>query len=247
MTSDEGTTVIPHAVIGCAHDNDGFNGEPSGVLGLGPSRLSLATKMGSKFSYCLGSINDPKYPHSVLVLGDGADVEGDVTPLEVFNDLYYITLESVSVGEKRLEIDPNVFKRTPEGKGGVVIDSGSTVSYMVGGGYGPIEEEVKRLLDGKLEVVKDPANPGLCYKGVIERDLTGFPVVTFHFAGGAELGLDVNAFFHENGEEEFCLALQEYEDLSVIGAMAQQSYNVGFDVSASKLAFERIDCQLLDS
>ncbi|KAF7838005.1 aspartic proteinase CDR1-like [Senna tora] len=233
-TSDEGPTTVPSALLGCAHDNDGYNGEPSGILGLGPSKNSLVTQLGSKFSYCLGSIMDPKYPHSVLILGEGADVDGDQTPLEVFNGLYYLGLEGVSVGEKRLEIDPNVFKRTQEGKGGVVIDSGTTVSFMVGGGYGVVIDEVRRMMEGKAKEVRDPTNPSSCYEGVIEREASGFPVVRFHFEGGAELGLDVNSFFHENGKDEFCVALEESEELSVIGVMAQQSYNVGFDVKAAK-------------
>ncbi|XP_028751357.1 aspartic proteinase CDR1-like [Neltuma alba] len=246
-TSDEGTTTVRQALMGCAHNNDGYNGEPSGILGLGPSRLSLVTKLGSKFSYCLGSIRDPKYPHSVLILGEEAAMEGDTTPLEIFNDLYYVTLESISFGDKKLNIDPNSFKRTPEGKGGVVIDSGTTISYLVVEGYRPIIKEVKNLLDWKLKPVVEFGNPSICYEGVIERDLIGFPVVTLRFAGGAELALDVNSFFHENGKEEFCVAMEEsHEDLSIIGAMAQQNYNVGFDINARKLALQRIDCQLLD-
>lgn len=244
-TSDEGVITVSELVFGCAHDNNAFGGEPSGIIGLGPSNISLVTQLGSKFSYCLGSIMDPKYTHNVLILGGGAHLEGDSTPVEVFNDLYHLTLESISLGETQLEIDPYVFKRTTEGKGGVVIDSGTTLTFLMPEGYEPVASEVKRLLDGKLERSYDPYIPNLCYKGVINRDLTGFPVVTFHFAGGAELALDVNSLFQGNGKEEFCLALQESQEMNIIGIMAQQNYNVGFDIAGKNVFFQRIDCQLL--
>ncbi|XP_028751359.1 aspartyl protease UND-like [Neltuma alba] len=245
VTSDEDVITVPEVLFGCASDNNAFDGEPSGIIGLGPSNISLVTQLGSKFSYCLGSIMDPKYTHNVLVLGEGARLEGDSTPLEVFNDLYHVRLESISVGEKQLDIDPCIFKRTPEGKGGVVIDSGTTLTFLLPEWYEPVASEVQKLLDGKLERSYDPYIPNLCYKGVISRDLTGFPVVTFHFAGGAELALDINSLFQENGKEEFCLALQESQEMSIIGIMAQQNYNVGFDVSGKNVFFQRIDCQLL--
>ncbi|KAJ7955826.1 Aspartic proteinase CDR1-like [Quillaja saponaria] len=247
-TSDEGIISVSNVVFGCAHDNDGYSGETSGILGLGPSSISLVTQIGFKFSYCIGNIKDPKYSHNNLILGDGAKLEGDSTPLEVFNELYYLTLEGISVGEKRLEIDPNIFKREASGKGGVVIDSGTTVSFLAEAGYVPLSNEVQSLLNGKLERVQDPANPALCYKGIIDRDLTGFPVVTFHFAGGAELALDINSMFEENGEDEFCMAIHQsgLDELSVIGIMAQQSYNIGYDLGGNKIFFQRIDCELLE-
>lgn len=247
VAPDEGVITIPEVIFGCAYDNDAYDGEPSGIIGLGPSNISLVTQLGSRFSYCLGRIMDPDYTHSVLVLGEGVDLEGDSTPLEVINDLYHLTLESISVGEKQLEIDPSTFKRTPEGKGGVVIDSGTTLTFLVQDGYEPVASEVKSLLDGELERVYDDLySSNLCYKGDINRDLAGFPVVTFHFAGGAELALDINSFFQENGKEEFCLALQESQEMNIIGIMAQQSYNVGFDISGKNAFFQRIECQLLD-
>ncbi|VVA28290.1 PREDICTED: aspartic [Prunus dulcis] len=197
--SDEGISPVANVVFGCAHDNDGYNGQPSGILGLGPSNISLATQLGSKFSYCIGSIKDPKYPHNQLILGDGAKIEGLSTPLEVYNDLYYLTLGGISLSERRLEIDPEIFKRTPSGTGGTVFDSGTTLSFLA----------------------KD----------------------------GDELGLDIESLFQEYGQNEFCMALQDSpvgNDLNVVGIMAQQFYNVAYDLAANKVYFQRIDCELLD-
>ncbi|CAB4292707.1 unnamed protein product [Prunus armeniaca] len=249
-TSDEGISPVTNVVFGCAHDNDGYNGQPSGILGLGPSNISLATQLGSKFSYCIGNMKDPKYPHNQLILGDGAKIEGLSTPLEVYNDLYYLTLEGISLSERRLEIDPEIFKRTPSGTGGTVIDSGTTLSFLAKGAYDVLRAEVQKLMDGKLEKVEEPDIPSaLCYKGIISQDLVGFPDVVLNFADGAELGLDIESLFQEYGQNELCMALQESpvgNDLNVVGIMAQQFYNVAYDLAANKVYFQRIDCELLD-
>ncbi|XP_030535575.2 aspartic proteinase nepenthesin-1-like [Rhodamnia argentea] len=250
-TPDEGEAKISNMVIGCGHDNDGYNDQPSGIMGLGPENVSLATKMGSKFSYCIGSLKDPHYAHSQLILGDDAVMEGDSTPLEVFNYLYFLTLEGISVGVKMLDINPAVFRRTPSGTGGVVIDSGTTIILLTQQAFDPLSNEVERLLNESFERVENPYSPSdLCYKGNMSRDLTGFPVVALHFAGGADLGLDVESFFHENGPGEFCMAVSpsgsDLKELSVIGVMAQQSYNIGYDIGGKKIFFQRIDCELLE-
>ncbi|KAM1084312.1 hypothetical protein FF1_022715 [Malus domestica] len=159
--------------------------------------------MGSKFSYCIGSIRDPNYPHNKLVLGDGAKIEGTSTPIQVYNELYYLTLESISLAERRLEIDPEIFKRTESGSGGTVIDSGTTVTFLATGAHVVLRDKVQKLLDGRLEKVEKP----------------GFP------------SLQVSP---------------EGSDLNVVGIMAQQHYNVAYDLAASQVYFQSIDCQLLD-
>ncbi|XP_038695459.1 aspartic proteinase CDR1-like [Tripterygium wilfordii] len=246
-TNDEGETTIDDVFFGCGHDNGGLNGQPSGVLGLGSASISLVWKLGSKFSYCVGSIRDPTYSFNRLNLGDGVIIEGDSTPLELYRTMYFLTLEGISVAENMLKIDPRVFKRTPSGTGGVVIDSGSTITYLATDAYNSLSDQVKSLLDGKLErVIKNPKI--LCYKGDIDRDLSGFPVVTFHFAGGVELGLDTGSMFINNGAGGFCMAVREsnLNGLNLIGIMAQQNYNVAYDLFGKAVHFQRIDCELLE-
>ncbi|XP_038695461.1 aspartic proteinase CDR1-like [Tripterygium wilfordii] len=252
QTNDEGETTIDDMVFGCGHDNDGLFRQPSGTLGLSPDSISLVSKLGSKFSYCVGSIRDPNYSFNQLNLGDGVIIEGASTPLELFNNLYYVTLQGISIAENMLNIDPQVFKRTPSGTGGVIIDSGSTITFLSTDAYDSLSDQVKNLLDGKLERVSDNDDPkALCYEGDIEKDLSGFPVVTFHFAGGAELGLEIGSMFIEHGLGRFCMAVKGSDlngsnGLSVIGIMAQQNYNVAFDLIGKAVYFQMIDCQLLE-
>lgn len=115
--------------------------------------------------------------------------------------------------------------------------------------------EVENLLEGVLVLAQqDKHNPyTLCYSGVVSQDLSGFPLVTFHFAEGAVLDLDVTSMFIQTTENEFCMAMlpgnyfgDDYESFSPIGMLAQQNYNVGYDLNGMRVYFQRFDCELLD-
>ncbi|KAI6682585.1 hypothetical protein NL676_036466 [Syzygium grande] len=208
-TSDEGTVKVPIQVFGCGHVNkDTAEGQESGLLGLGVgdgNLPDLVKQFGSKFSYCIGNIHDPQYQYNHLILGDGAIMEGDSTTLETYRGLYYLDLQGVSVGEKKLQIDPLVFKRGLMGQGGVFIDSGTTLTFLKEEGYVPLQNEVESLMAGKLNRVSHPEF--FCYAGSVERDLTGFPVVTLQFSGGAQLGLDTNSMFFQLTADVLCMAI----------------------------------------
>uniref|UniRef100_A0A7N2MJJ6 Peptidase A1 domain-containing protein n=1 Tax=Quercus lobata TaxID=97700 RepID=A0A7N2MJJ6_QUELO len=197
-TSDEGITSVPNLVIGCAYDVGGnfgtLGGQTSGILGLGAQMTSLVSQLGSKFSYCFGSIWDLQYSHNQLTIGDGAKIEGPSTPIKIFGGDYYLTLDSISVGEKKLDISPQVFKLTEESTGGVIIDSGSTFTYLTNAAFDPLKDEVLSLMDGLVQFV-GTLHSSPCFTGVIDRDLAGFPVVTFNFANGVDLAFRCKDLF----------------------------------------------------
>ncbi|XP_059636149.1 aspartic proteinase CDR1-like [Cornus florida] len=244
MTSDEGTTSFPSILFGCGHSNKILAGELSGVMGLGYDDISLPSRLSSKFSYCIGNIDDPYYNHNRLIIGDGAYIEGYSTPIAVRYGLYHLSVEGISVGEKRLDINVDLF-----GKDGVVIDSGTTDTLLTRIGFEPLKAEVQSLIGGLLTEEVDSKNPGyLCYRGVVDEDLKGFPVVTFHFAGGADLMLDIDNMFRKTDTNMFCMAMVESglpNQMSILGIVAQQNYNIGYDLNNMKLYFQRIDCELL--
>jgi len=257
-TTDEGIVRVPSLIFGCGRRfSVSSNGYPyqgiNGVFGLGSGKFSLLPSFGKKFSYCIGSLRNTNYKFNKLVLGDKANMQGDSTTLNVINGLYYVNLEAISIGGKKLNIDPNVFERSlTNNNSGVIIDSGADHTWLTKYGFEVLSFEVENLLEGVL--AQDKHNPyTLCYSGVVSRDLSDFPVVTFHFAEGAVLDLDVTSMFIQTSENEFCMAVlpgnyfgDDYETFSSIGMLAQQYYNVGYDLNEMRLYFQRIDCQLLD-
>lgn len=257
-TSDEGITSIDDVLFGCGSTNGEFGGNATGMFGLaiGTSReqpYSIVKRLGFKFSYCVGNIEDHQYPHNKLIIGEGAVMEGYSTPIEIFDGFYYLTLEGISLGETRLEIDEDVFKRTSS-TNGVIIDSGSSHTWLPQSVFDIVAGGVHKLCEGILAIAPSgPSDPDglLCYLGNIERDLEGFPVLTFHFAEGADLVLDVYGMFVEGESgDRFCFSILPSDEITgdrtLIGMIAQQNYNVGYDVSGGRLYLERIDCELLD-
>ena len=126
-----------------------------------------------------------------MILSEGANLEGYTTPFEVHHGFNYVTIEGISIGEKSLDIDPRTFEIKENGTSGVIIDTGSTLTYLVHDVYKLLRREVQNLFQGSFREITIRNFPGLlCYFGSISRDLIGLPVVTFHFAGGVDLVLD---------------------------------------------------------
>ncbi|GAY64982.1 hypothetical protein CUMW_237760 [Citrus unshiu] len=92
----------------------------------------------------------------------------------------------------------------------------------------------------------------LCYHGIMSSDLKGFPTVRFHFRGGAKLALEKDSMFYQPRPDAFCMAVNpasinnRYVNFSLIGMMAQQFYNVGYDIGRKQKTFQRMDCEVLD-
>ncbi|XP_021896010.1 LOW QUALITY PROTEIN: aspartic proteinase nepenthesin-1-like, partial [Carica papaya] len=201
-------------------------------------------------------INDAHYSYNQLVLGDESEIEGDSTPLETSGVFYYLTLEWISIDQKRLDIDPSIFKRTDRRLSGIVIDSGTALTWLAEDAYKLFRDDVKRFLDPVL--TRYWQGNDLCYNGKVGRDLVGFPAVTFHFAGDVDLVLEKESMFYQFSASPYpdvlCMAVRPstengmaHTNFSIIGLMAQQYYNnVAYDLDNRKLYFQKIDCELLD-
>lgn len=240
QTSTGGTVGLRNVLFGCALKTGGGVNDLNGILGLEDTNQYYV----NKFSYCIGSISDTRYAYNHLILGDGAILEGASTPMQTRNGHYAVSIEGISVGEKRLMINREDLHYN------VLIDSGTTFSKLVKSAYEPLAKEVGRLMDGVLKpaVVKD-GDGLLCYSGDMEKDLKGFPLVTLHLAGGTDIDLDVEGFFQRTTDRStFCMAVLQstFSEDNIIGVIAQQYYNVGFDLEAKRVSFQRIDCELLE-
>ncbi|CAI0389697.1 unnamed protein product [Linum tenue] len=84
----------------------------------------------------------------------------------------------------------------------------------------------------ELTRVSPPSPLELCYKGTIDREGRGFPVMGIHFVGGVELVVNRFGMFWQVTDDVFYLAVVRSNDASVIGMMAQQGYNVGYDLKS---------------
>ncbi|KAK1353537.1 hypothetical protein POM88_019377 [Heracleum sosnowskyi] len=117
------------------------------------------------------------HPYARLTLGDKADVRGKTTPLRIDGSHYRISLESIYLGWKKLDIHPKLFaQKGIEGGTGVIIDSGSIKTYLRDEAYNILclavgDEMVARGFKQRTNT------RNLCYYGIVEEvKRSGFPI-----------------------------------------------------------------------
>ncbi|CAN1153094.1 Aspartic proteinase nepenthesin-1 [Linum perenne] len=267
-TSSGSETKLKNVAFGCGFRVSGpsvtgqsFNGA-QGVMGLGRGSISFSSQLGrhfgnNKFSYCLRDFTLAPPPTSYLMIGGGSEGGGsesgavsmDFTPL-IDNPLsptfYYIGIRSVSVSGVKLPIDPSVWSIDELGNGGMVVDSGTTLTFLPEPAYRVILTAFRRRV--KLPIAVDPT-PGfdLCVNVSGESMKPSFPSMRLEVEGGSVYAPPAGNYFIETGEGVMCLAIQGVksgEGFGVIGNLMQQGYLLEFDRDRSRLGFSRHGCAL---
>ncbi|XP_065853907.1 aspartic proteinase CDR1-like [Euphorbia lathyris] len=244
---------FPRTAFGCGYNNNGtFDREGSGIIGLGRGASSFITRMyssiGGKFSHCLVPILSKPGETSKMNFGSKAVISGPgvvSTPLiqrDEANIFYFLTLEAISVGDKRLEYNdannssPNLSSR----EGNMIIDSGTTLTFLPQGFYVRVESAVIEAIKG-LERVHDPQLLPLCYK--TKLDNLGAPVITMHFTNADVKLYDINSFVRVS-EDVVCFSFSYTSDFqySIYGNLAQMNFLVGYDLEGKTVSFKKADC-----
>ncbi|XP_065635492.1 aspartic proteinase CDR1-like [Quercus suber] len=160
------SVTLPKTIIRCGHNNNdiGESKASTGIVGLGGGKASLVSQLhssiGGKFSYSLvPSIYSQDNTSSKLSFGSHTVVSsfGIVsTPLEYkrSNTFYNLTLEVMSVGSKRLEL--NGSSGSGGSKGNIIIDSGSTLTSFPTEFYSKFELVVVEEIN--FEHIDDPSH-----------------------------------------------------------------------------------------
>jgi|UniRef100_A0A2N9IVT8 hypothetical protein len=238
---------FPKTIIGCGHNNGGTFGEQgSGIVGLGGGALSLVSQLGSsisgKFSYCLVPLTSQGSTSSKLNFGSGAVVSGSgavSSPLVSgsHDTFYYLTLEAMSVGSKRLELSDSSTSGDLEGN--IIIDSGTTLTLLPADFYSKFESAVAEQID--LQRTDDPSQLlSLCYKSA--SDDIGAPSITAHFTGADVKLSPTTTFVRLTDQELVCLAFLKDERFSIFGNLAQSDLLVGYDLERKTISFKPTDC-----
>eukprot|EP00249_Psilotum_nudum_P014910 c25063_g1_i1 orf=356-1729(-) len=236
---------VPHIGIGCGHDNQGGGFDNAdGLVGLGQGPLSLVSQLSlEEFSYCLVSLRDSSSQTSPMYLGSSSSVPGSnvqTTPIITnpsFTTYYYLQLIGISIDGHHINIPSGAFNMQADGSGGLIIDSGTTITYL-------IDEVYQLVLNAFRSAIQLPIADGsrigldLCYKK------TGrVPRLSFHF-DGADLNLPPENYFIDF-QGLFCLAIGSSSDVSILGNIQQQNYQIVYNLTNKKLSFTRTKCDLL--
>ncbi|XP_030544010.1 aspartyl protease family protein At5g10770-like [Rhodamnia argentea] len=238
------TEVIDNFEFGCGQDNQGLFGRSAGLMGLSDDKISIvqqtAAKYGKYFSYCL-----PSSPSSTgyLTFGkdSGASSSVSFTPLSKVPQgahFYGISIEGISVGGNRLSIPSTVFS-----SGGAIIDSGTVTTRLPPTAYSAMRDAFRTAM---ANYTRAPAF-GLfdtCYDFSKESTVV-VPFITFSFAGGVEVNLDLSGIFYNVKASQICLAFAANSadsDLGVYGNTQQKTFDVVYDVAGGKLGFGSNGC-----
>ncbi|XP_075480129.1 aspartyl protease family protein 2-like [Primulina tabacum] len=247
---------VENVMFGCGHWNRGLFHGAAGLLGLGRGPLSFSSQLqalyGHSFSYCLVDRNSNTSVSSKLIFGEDKDllsrpnlnftsfVKGKENPVDTF---YYVQIKSILVGGEVLSIPEETWSLSPEGAGGTIIDSGTTLSYFADPAYQIIKEAFEKKVGG-YPVVKDFPILDPCYNvsGVAKQELPSFGIL---FGDGAIWNFPVeNYFIKLEPDDVVCLAIlgTPRSALSIIGNYQQQNFHILYDVKKSRLGFAPSKC-----
>ncbi|XP_038682697.1 aspartyl protease family protein 2-like [Tripterygium wilfordii] len=242
-------TRVGRVALGCGHDNEGLFVGAAGLLGLGRGKLSFPRQAGirfnRKFSYCLVDRSASSRPSS-MVFGDAAiSRTARFTPLVAnpkLETFYYLELLGMSVGGTRVSgISPSLFKLDPTGNGGVIVDSGTSVTRLTRPAYIALRNAF-RIGASNLKRAPEFSLFDTCF------DLSGktevkVPTVVMHFRG-ADVALPAsNYLIPVDSSSRFCFAFAgTMSGLSIIGNIQQQGFRVVYDLAGSRVGFAPRGC-----
>ncbi|KAI3938293.1 hypothetical protein MKW92_048188 [Papaver armeniacum] len=245
-------TKIPKIALGCGHDNEGLFVGAAGILGLGRGRLSFPTqsdrRFGGKFSYCLvdRTSSTSSKPSSVVFGESSVSKSAVFTPMlqnPKLDTFYYVGLLGISVGGVRVSgIRSSFFKLDKAGNGGVIIDSGTSVTRLTRPAYTALRDAFRVGTKG-LKSAPGFSLFDTCYDLSGQKEVK-VPTVVMHFGGGADVSLPAaNYLIPVDTNGVFCFAFAGTTGgLSIIGNIQQQGIRVVFDRAGSRVGFSPRGC-----
>ncbi|KAH6797238.1 Eukaryotic aspartyl protease family protein [Perilla frutescens var. hirtella] len=235
---------VPNVAIGCGHHNEGLFAGAAGLLGLGGGSLSLPSQIkATSFSYCL--VNRDSTSSSTLEFNSARPTDSVLAPLlrnSLINTYHYVGLTGINVGGQPVRFSPSLFEIGGDGRGGVIIDSGTAVTRLRAEVYNSVR-------DAFASMAQDlPATSGFslfdtCYD-LSRMTRVRVPTVSFQFGGGKTVALrPSNYLIPVDDGGKFCFAFAGTSGtLSIIGNVQQQGTRVSYDLANKYIGFSPNKC-----
>lgn len=292
-----GSMAVSDFLFGCGLFNLGDFGGSSGLLGLSRSNVSFPSQLGMqhptlgrKFSYCFADLAQNLSATGFISFGNSSssnsssdnsqNVTGPhghqlktmytqfaATPFPT--QFYYLGLTGISLEGKLLPINSTVLEMDPDGNGGTVIDSGTTLTLLNPEAYEGLRDAFRAAAaaKGKLPKVSTGAfnstghEIDTCYQiddhGLLNQtssqsnsgwraerlEEAAVPSIALHFAGDLEVVLPPDSVLFPFDEGVYCLAFAStLTDLgiNVIGNIQQQNLRIEYDLENSRIGFESV-------
>lgn len=218
------------------------------MIGLACGSVSLISQMSSsvdgEFSYCLGQAFSRLNSSSKMSFGSEAVVPGVMVVsnpllLQDRKSFYYLRLEAMSVGRKRLQYNGSLSSSFAPAEGNIIVDSGTTLTLLPEDFYNKLELAVSKAI--WLRRASDPR----CFLSLCYRTKSGAikaPLITAHFAGANVKLTAVNTFLRLS-MDVVCFAFRPInQSVAVFGNMAQTNLLIGYDLKKDTVSFKPTDC-----
>jgi hypothetical protein len=255
--TDSATIALPggkvaqlqDVVLGCSSTHDGQSFKSvDGVLSLGNAKISFASRaaarFGGSFSYCLVDHLAPRNATGYLAFGPGQVPRTPATQTKLFLDpampFYGVKVDAVHVAGQALDIPAEVWD--PK-SGGVILDSGTTLTVLATPAYKAVVAALTKLLAGVPKVDFPPFEH--CYNWTAPRPgAPEIPKLAVQFTGCARLEPPAKSYVIDVKPGVKCIGLQEGEwpGVSVIGNIMQQEHLWEFDLKNMEVRFMPSTC-----
>ncbi|GJN17851.1 hypothetical protein PR202_gb04953 [Eleusine coracana subsp. coracana] len=258
--------VVRNVTIGCGRDNEGLLGAAAGVLGVGRGVLSFPTQLAAAtnnayarvFSYCLGDRDArAETSSSYLVFGRATEPPSAAftpmrtsarKPSQYVVDMVGFSVDGAPVvvvaGADDLALDPAT------GRGGVVVDSGATVSRFSLHTYAALRDAFDAraaAAAGMRNVRENISVYDACYELLPTARV---PAVAMHFAGGADVVLRRRNYLvpvESRGRTYYCFGFMGFapnsaDERNTLGNVQQQGFHIVFDEERKRIGFAPNGC-----
>ncbi|CAL0317342.1 unnamed protein product [Lupinus luteus] len=163
--------------------------------------------------------------------------------------LYAVKIIDLGVNGEQLYIDQKLFYSDKIKSNGIIVDSGSSTSFLSKGAYDIVASKLdNHFSKHKEEFMKLNMEGKLCYSRIKgAQGYNNIPGVTYYFEGGAQLDVvPEDTFFRQadpSKTELFCFAIfPSTSKLNLLGAFQQANFKFIFNVKDKTLQFGRDDC-----
>ncbi|KAL2481322.1 Eukaryotic aspartyl protease family protein [Abeliophyllum distichum] len=254
-----GTSLIANSsapiVFGCSTSMSGdltkSDRAVDGIFGFGQQRLSVISQLSSHgitpkvFSHCLKGEGNGG---GILVLGEILDPRIVYTPLVPSQPHYNLYLQSIAVNGQVLPIDPAVF--TTSGNQGTIVDSGTTLAYLVEEAYDPFVGALTAAVSQSARPIVSKGNKCYLVSTSIHSMAQIFPPVSLNFAGGVSMVLRPEDYLVRmgfvDGDAMWCIGFIKVQSpgTTILGDLVLKDKIFVYDLARQRLGWADYDCSL---
>ncbi|XP_026431835.1 aspartic proteinase nepenthesin-1-like [Papaver somniferum] len=165
----------------------------------------------------------------------------------MLDKIYYLNLEDISVGNKRVGFLEGTFEINKEGGGGTYIDSGTIISVMYKTHFDRVADLVKaHFHELGIKNIGSQQDFDLCFQIPEAFSIADFPSVILHFQHADYVIPRYKANFVMISNEVYCLGIIRGDTnwvAFVLGAMQQTNKRILYNIKDQSLSFAIEDCK----